>query len=114
MTRDFFHIDSSDNFHEGLYDVEILEGITSAKSTKIFPTLAPLKVAASNIMIKRTSKVGITYGMMKKEYVKKGKEGIVKLLTEDIGEKKPRVTKNKKIINKIIELKKREKHACVV
>ena len=70
----------------------------------IFPTLAPLKVAASKIMIKRIPKEGITYGMMKKEYVKKGKDGIVKLLTEDIGEKKPKVTKNKKIINKIIEV----------
>ena len=55
-------------------------------------------------MIKRIPKEGITYGMMKKEYVKKGKDGIVKLLTQDIGEKKPKVTKNKKIINKIIEV----------
>ena len=31
LARDFLHIVSNDNFHEGLYDVEILEKITSAK-----------------------------------------------------------------------------------
>ena len=49
-------------------------------------------------------KEGTTYERIEKKYTQKGKERILKLLIEDIGGKKPRVTKHKKIFNRIIEV----------
>ena len=100
----------------GLYDVESLDKITSAKISKkdlltnvqcffellIFRTLAPLKFGASKMM--KIFKEGTTYERIEKKYTQKGKERILKLLIEDIGGKKPRVTKHKKIFNRIIEV----------
>lgn len=118
LANDLLNITSSGGFHEALYDVKILEQVletlnigkkavlANAKcffESLIHPTLVPLIGATSKAMIKKISNASITYGMIEKEYSRKGDNGIIQLLSQGIlGDKKPRVTKDRKTLNKII------------
>lgn len=115
-------IHASDKFHEALYDVKVLEKLTSLtckedlfhnydsyvqslhhvkdlqKTAAMLPSLVPLKKIISDGMLKKMARQGITFEMLKSEFDKGGKEKLLEFLSEPLSNKKPKVTKNKRVL----------------
>ncbi|XP_046587819.1 uncharacterized protein LOC124292972 [Neodiprion lecontei] len=126
LAKDLLHVEPNEKFHEASYDVDILEKIAStipkeklianSKSfTQCFFHEARLKKAAvlerslnvfkgviSPGMIKKIASAGIDNSEIQKVYAESGRDGIVRLLSTNHTDKKPRVTKDKKILEKIL------------
>ncbi|KAL7290174.1 hypothetical protein TKK_0015643 [Trichogramma kaykai] len=66
-------------------------------------TLEIFKNDFSNQMLKKMASNGINYNILKECYEKNGQEGILFLFTENVNEK-PRVTKDKKILDTVKKL----------
>ena len=67
-----------------------------------------LREAASLRMIERISNVGIGLHQLEQIFQRNGRDGIVQLLSEELFDeisntRKPRVTKDEKVLNKIID-----------
>lgn len=126
LARDLLQIESTENFHNAIYDVEILEKIASTipkenliVNGKTFTealdhetqlqneailrqSLDVLKNVISEGMIKKIASAGINFAQLQDTYEESGKEGVVQLLSAEQENNKPRVTKNKRILEKII------------
>lgn len=127
LAKDVLKIESTENFHEALYDVKILKQLILSvlnieeiyKNTKswtllltqtregekskiILPHLKPLKTILTYGILKKMAIAGITYELVTTTFNNLGENGIVELMTSKIENGKPRVTKNKRIINQLI------------
>lgn len=121
-------VNSNDKFHEALYDVEILERLVSltnkkylfesSKSykaclihmTKLKTTasamqiLSPLKGVISDHILKKMASQGLKYVELQEKYQKKkGTEGLIQFFKHPMSDKKPRVTKDKRVLDKLIK-----------
>lgn len=127
-------IETNENFHEALYDVEVLEKLTSLinkddlfkncnsyvdslrhlkdldKTAAMLPSLAPLKNVISDGMLKKIATQGISYEIVQSEFDKGGKVKLVQFLSEPMIDKKPKVTKDKRVINKLCEYSSQKKN----
>ncbi|XP_070170380.1 uncharacterized protein [Polyergus mexicanus] len=74
------------------------------KATVLRPSLNFLEDVISKRMIKKLTNAGINRTKLQAIYKKSGKEGVVKFLSVKQKDNKPRVTKNKKILEKIIDM----------
>lgn len=124
LALDFLNIDeTNENFHEATYDVYILQRLVNEKlsvndvlqnsqeltsSVKNFlnkrktKTFSALKGTISDYMIKKIALSGSTYDDLKLIFINQGKEALHNFFTELVNSK-PRITKDKKIIQTIIE-----------
>lgn len=126
LLNDYLPEENSESLHNAVDDVEILKKLLhkiikseavikeNAKSitqigeekkanvTKALnkATLTQYKDNLSAAIINKMSKAGITQDIMRQAFEKNGKEGLRILLTENVNNK-PRVTKNKKILESI-------------
>ena len=105
-----------------MYDVEVLEKLVLKKisnetlflNSQLFhapllrePKIASIREAASLRMIEKIANFGIGLHELEQIFQKNGRDGIVQLLSEELFDeisdtRKPRVTKDKKVLNKII------------
>lgn len=76
---------------QGLKKVKIME-----------PHLKPLKNVISDGMLKKMAMAGLKYDQIKTAYDSMGDNGIIELMFSTMDNGKPRVTKNKRIIDQII------------
>ena len=121
QAQEYLGRSSSEKFHEAMYDVEVLEKLvlkniakeTLLKKSQLFhapllrQSLEPLREAVSLRMIERIANVGIGLQQLEQIFQRNGRDGIVQLLSEELFDeisntRKPRVTKDKKVSNKII------------
>jgi len=101
LAKDYLNINSNESFHEALYDVEILEKLSAfidkkdlytncksymesiihvknlQKTATTLSLLKPLKGIISNGMLRKIASQRITFEVLKEEYDKKGKDGLV-------------------------------------
>ena len=124
-------LSKSENFHETMYDVEILYQLVKKiqKEDKLvkqckkydlslsdeldcdfvnrnIEKLGILKKnkVVSSILIKKIAKENITYDILKDALLKGGDEAVSMLLSDkSVITGKPRITENKKAINKIVQ-----------
>lgn len=132
LAKDYLNINSNESFHEreALYDVEILEKLSAfidkidlytnlytncksymesiihvknlQKTATTLSLLKPLKGIISNGMLRKIASHSITFKVLKEEYDKEGKDGLVQFLKEPLIDNKPRITKDKRVLNKLI------------
>ncbi|XP_046739525.1 uncharacterized protein LOC124407446 [Diprion similis] len=120
LARDFLKLTMTDEFHEALFDVDILEKLCHLLVEKedfclhckpyknsvlmkiCTPSLKNLKGVVSDAIIKRIASAGFDFEILTTVYATGGEAAIRELLTKETTEKKPRVTKMKKIIDNII------------
>lgn len=128
LAKDILNIEPNKNFHEALYDVVILRQLTSSvlkdddifKNAKTWITLLgkeqqsvkrpfqlfelqPLQGVLSKKMLEKMANEGITFEMVKSTFDAKGDNGIFELMSSEMDNGKPRITKNKRIINDVIQ-----------
>lgn len=121
LARDLLKIDDCANFHEAMFDVKILEELTSSFITKenlvanckpskecvlvkiMSPHLNPLKKIVSASIVKKMAMAGLTLDALKKCYVEHGREGVIQILSQKGLDNKVIVTKNKRVLSKILE-----------
>uniref|UniRef100_A0A6V7L2G8 Exonuclease domain-containing protein n=1 Tax=Bracon brevicornis TaxID=1563983 RepID=A0A6V7L2G8_9HYME len=124
LGEDLLHVHG--DFHQALFDVQVLQQlawefiprqmliqyrkplieciikeINKDRAALILPTLSSLKGFVSEGMLKRIAEAGITYSMLYN--ASKEEDGLLKLLAAPDHEKKPIVTRNKKVLDKIHE-----------
>lgn len=129
LATDILKIESTDKFHEALYDVQILKQLVLSvldvdlilKNTKTWasllshkrglekfkimqPHLKPFKDVLSNGILKKMAIAGVTYDQIKTAYDNKGDNGVMEFMSSKMDDGKPRVTKNKRIINQVINV----------
>jgi len=118
---------SNKNFHEATYDVLILQKLVNKnlsvddlfKNSTLFmisvnnsinkadtnvraKTFIALKGTLSNYMITKMASSGITYNQLKEIYNEKGENSLISFLSE-VKNKKPRITNNANILQKIVD-----------
>ncbi|CAG5090776.1 Protein of unknown function [Cotesia congregata] len=118
LTKDLLPHRKTDNFHEAMFDVEILEEldlIINAKGlkevvndivgarevAKITGTLDVLKNYVSDNIIKKMALAKITYDDLNKIFPEKSEAGLSHFLSEKVNNK-PRLTNRKNIIDNIV------------
>lgn len=128
LAKDFLEPQDSQHFHDAAYDVTILQNLVSIlncedylfnsmtsfadyyksvlETNKIsynLQFLIDLQNIVSQQILKRLALHGVTYDSLLKLYESGGERGIQGLFTEKVENNKPKITTNKKIIEKMIE-----------
>lgn len=122
LARDLLGLSTTDQFHEALFDVEILEKLCNCflKKNDFFAICKPykqsvmirmllpslkqnLKSVVSNTIIERMAGASISYKVLKQVYSEGGETGIKQLLSKKTINNKVCVTKAKKIIDIILK-----------
>lgn len=126
LAQDLLEIDTTTNFHDAQFDTNVLQKIANliipknnffmsrklyseaiinkmqSQTTATFITsLQFLKGTILEGMIKKIANSKIDYNKLKESYIENGKKGITLLLSERLDNGKPRVTENKKVLEKI-------------
>lgn len=127
LAEDLLPKKNTNNFHEALFDVEVLEELVclyisttdllnnsksytelvnkiigAQKVAEIALTLDVLNKVISDGMIKKMAQARITYNTLEDIYNQKGEIGLKQFLSEKSTDKKVRVTNRSKILNNII------------
>lgn len=134
LATDFLESKELGNFHDAVFDVTVLqklvrslnlehhlmkfkksfyeccdEVLTASTINQGLQFLTELQGVVSRPMLKRMAAHKITFTSMLNMYKDRGEKPIVELFTDCVESKKARITKNKKIIGKVIEFL---KHKC--
>ena len=80
------------------------------KTKVMLPHLKPLKEILKDGIFKKMAIEEITYDLVKKTFDDTGEEGIVQLLSRTMDNGKPVVTKNRRIMNQVINFLKSKIH----
>lgn len=126
LAQDLLQIAMTGNFTDAAYDVKILEKLASTipkenlimnsksfteslvhesrlqKAAVLGRSLDVLKGVISERMIKKIASVGINRAKLQDIFEENGREGVIKLLSAKQKDNKTCVTKNKKILEKIL------------
>ncbi|XP_074113941.1 LOW QUALITY PROTEIN: uncharacterized protein LOC141537002 [Cotesia typhae] len=127
LAKDFLKIESTENFHEALYDVKILKQLVLSvlniekiyentkswtsllthtreeeKSKIMLLQLKPLKTVLTPGILKKMAIAKMTYELLTTTFNHLGENGIIDLMSSKLENGKPTVTKNKRIINTLI------------
>ena len=76
----------------------------------MLPHLKPLKEILKDGILKKMAIKEITYDLVKTTFDDTGQQGIVQLLSRTVDNGKPVVTKNRRIINQVINFLKSKIH----
>lgn len=127
LAQDLLETQSPGFFHEALFDVRVLQQLVkvTSKETDLFIfekkfekaieenkinkiinhkvlELAPFKNIVSRDIIKKIAVAGITFQNLKSKFSNEGEDEVIKFLSKCDSSRKPLVTKNKKVLTKII------------
>lgn len=127
LAKDFLQLSTTDSFHEGLFDVQVLEqlaskcfsttdlcqysksfssalqgDIQSQNTATIVSSLSSLNRTISRGMIRKIAQAGISFYDLQRVYKDKGSKGLRLFLSEPNVAKKPRVTKVARVLDNII------------
>lgn len=127
LAQDLLETQSPGFFHEALFDVRVLQQLVkvTSKETDLFIfekkfekaieenkinkiinhnvlELAPFKTIVSRDIIKKIAVAGITFQNLKSKCSNEGEDEVIKFLSKCDSSRKPLVTKNKKVLTKII------------
>ncbi|XP_066585436.1 uncharacterized protein [Prorops nasuta] len=128
LAHDIIEVSEPKMMHEALFDVKILQNLVtfvkkeneivnlskayehyllkfkeSEKLKEQLKNLNPLRNSVSRHLLQKIARQDITYDFLKEIFKCRGEAGFSTLLTENLDNNKPRVTKDKNAIKKIID-----------